>query len=495
MLRKDETAVREILWRNPNSLLESNRVCQTPLHLASDWPEGLALLLNASGESQLKLDQHDRFGLAAFVYACAFHSEESLALLLHAGCGLSSHLDPCADLAHALRRCSDHQENMIISEVASRQGRLEAFATHSYQDCIRRPPPSNSTCLDKNIRISNSPFENASISIDNMKTSIFHVLASESLIARRKAILTAEKLFAAGVCEVDKYNEYGLTPLMTFHLGSGFDLEYVAWLISKGADLYRKRILIWKELVCQGASAAHYLARIIAAQISSISCHDLDDNCCEFDLDHVIQALDGLGIASRKLLADILKDDICDQCLCACTVGGCSPFDIFFRDLLYAPLHYDQRPYYSYYCPLEDATTDEIRLIIAMAENLDISQQAQVSLSMQLIQSLTFEEMGLTHTCCSYKCQVNGLYSEIEHEEIAEIREEEALLIQKFDQIVKDLHSQFHEAGLPLLQFMEQYWKPMMLRLKEEETTPFASMDKEYIKQVEGIGVVVERLA
>lgn len=75
-----------------------------------------------------------------------------------------------------------------------------------------------------------SPFENASSSsmektflASPRETSIFHILARADFIAPPTPTLTAEKFFAAGFCEVDAYDEAGLTPSMNSALN---DLEH-----------------------------------------------------------------------------------------------------------------------------------------------------------------------------------------------------------------------------------------------------------------------------
>ena len=81
VLNRSEPRLRTALQRSRTSVDESNEVGHTPLHLASNWPCGLSLLL-AHGADMESLP----FGYKPVQLAITHGCTESVELLLKAGC-------------------------------------------------------------------------------------------------------------------------------------------------------------------------------------------------------------------------------------------------------------------------------------------------------------------------------------------------------------------------------------------------------------------------
>ena len=98
---------------------------------------------------------------------------------------------------------------------------------------------------------------------------------------------------------------------------------------------------------------------------------------------------------------------------------------------------------------------------------------------------MTFEALGLTHTCHREFWQ-GGTPSE---EEIWEIQSEERFMIQQLESLLAEFDAKLLEVGGTLASFLNEHWKPRMegvLKAKDEV------LDEEERRKMREIGVVLE---
>jgi hypothetical protein len=257
---------------------------------------------------------------------------------------------------------------------------------------------------------------------------------------------------------------HGITPLMAQH-----SLHTIDFLIKRGARL-NDRIPI--EIVEHAAEA-------LASGRSCLTIHKVTSAISdEIDLSHP-----NASITIRNRFHQIFKDTSKDISRCKCSTDGCSPLSIVVRNLL------SRRFPYGKYKILSIATFLEALISQhdgpSYQENLD--QMAQI-----FLRNITFLELGLTHTCCTYR----RFYSLDQYpeplvftrspDEIAEIQDEECVLIRLLDVLVEEFMAKFKEIRGPLSAFVEEYWRPRMRSVNEE-----AVLDEEEIAKIRQVGVVV----
>ena len=109
---------------------------------------------------------------------------------------------------------------------------------------------------------------------------------------------------------------------------------------------------------------------------------------------------------------------------------------------------------------------------------------------------ITFERLGLAHTCCrpywsrhskkSHICigreQRNTVQFSrpLSPSEIEEIRDEELADLQKLAELLVEFESKVVELDLPIPDFIWQYWEPRMEQVLQEDE---GSLDKETLRE------------
>jgi hypothetical protein len=108
-----------------------------------------------------------------------------------------------------------------------------------------------------------------------------------------------------------------------------------------------------------------------------------------------------------------------------------------------------------------------------------------------IIRLLTFDGLGLKHTCCIEIDTKDREVNEIrcrDEEEIAEIRQENKPVIETLEILVSEFEAKFDELGLPLIEFLEGYWH---IRITEHilERDPY---NEEHDQGARSIGVILQ---
>jgi hypothetical protein len=108
-----------------------------------------------------------------------------------------------------------------------------------------------------------------------------------------------------------------------------------------------------------------------------------------------------------------------------------------------------------------------------------------------IIRLLTFDGLGLKHTCCieidTRDREANEMRCRDE-EEIAEIGQENKPVIETLETLVSEFEAIFDELGLPLIEFLEGYWHTrMMEHLLERD--PY---NEEHDQGARSIGVILQ---
>lgn len=465
ILRKSEVDLQRALAVSPSSINETNNMGQSALHLAVEWPRGMDLLLQAGADVNCR----DSRNHSPLFYAIAMSLVEPIKLLALAECSLldadaqplfKSAVD-IAFSAHSYQRqvtAAEMVVNLLVDMIADRRQRLYNLANSAL-------PVSNvdRLCHDSYLPDASAPRLYSALlkqgtavplALDPGKDrgTLFHQIMNSSRVA--------ERLWKAGFRDIDGRDPWGLTPLMCVRIGGPIMidswLEYVAWLLEKGADFYTKQDLtLYREhfeVECRSegqflsATALHFVAYEVGSRLRF--------------------ALSGLGNwveeslsrTSKKMLQRILMDNVSDACMCACSISGCNALTMTTKR-------------YNHY--RNSREKDSQRLVDFLSNVKSFCDPLKIS---QFLRIMTFEGLGMTHTCCYF----HGRFFSIKDEaEIDEIHDEEAEDLQKLEELLEEFEAKRNELDIPFEDFLTEYWLPRMMEVLEEGT-----LDEDALREI-----------
>ena len=299
-----------------------------------------------------------------------------------------------------------------------------------------------------------------------------------------------ESLYRRGFIDVDGISSYGLTPLMD--LGYRRDdcrlkptLQRVSWLISKGADPGRTP----DQSRCTGydpnVTAAHYICSWIAdALYQSDPIKPWWVSRIYLSRAWLFRILDGLEDECQSVFGKLFCSRFYDDYLCACSSHGCTPATMMLKGIM---KEFHLQPKFGKCVDLVEYIEWCIWVIEWMNSLLSHSCEAWHWLSHDIIRYLTFEKLGLTHTCC--ECYFSGFPrpTRFHKTERAEIHEEERFTISKLDTLVTEFEEKYTELGVSVPDFLNGYWKTRMEEVEWEDEP----LDEEQIAKIRDLGVVI----
>lgn len=183
---------------------------------------------------------------------------------------------------------------------------------------------------------------------------------------------------------------------------------------------------------------------------------------------------------SQDFLLEILTRDDADECLCSCSMGGCSTLTTMLR-CIFRELNLEWGDEW-----IANPMSLEAWFIQRFLELMHPQLQNNQGAARTIIRFRTFNEMELIHTCC--QAPDDELLTALDPEEVEEIREEERTMLDELEELMTEFESKYDELGLPLTEFLEVYWTPRMREVLEKEEP----VEEDHIKRVRGLGVVLD---
>jgi hypothetical protein len=467
--------------RSPDS---SNEVVgtrrTTPLQLSCLWPSGLSILLNAGAV----VSTEDAYGLSSLAYACYSQCEESIQLLLDHDSGLGCGRDPNSCLSYICQIDNSRLRHSFISALVDRRERLQKFAALVL-------PDEESSRFDLNsghlLDVQAADVTNA---ILGLGISVEPALLPSPILEQKTVYHTrnlnvsmADMLFEAGFRDVEGTTRDGLTPLL-FHtkfVAQRLTNRYISlikWFISKGGDMY-------KEDPIRGGTALHHLGWIIGR--NTFEAHDAHNYERPNRNQNVYLAL---GEEQQQTIVGFLTDEYEDSCTCACSKSGCTAISSTTKGS-----RGTWRPWSQSECEptrgISLRTPDGLFLVDNYtADFLEPERQRCPWLPHYILRVMTFDTLGLTHTCHNAKPPWILSHSRLSEEDISEIHSEERFMIQHLESLMAEFDAKLSEVGGTLTSFLKEHWKPRMeevLNAKDEE------LDEER-RKMRGIGVVLDNV-
>lgn len=521
LLAEDHHQLRQLLSSGEDARIQAHMQersleGESPLHVAACWPQGLKLLFELGGRSaQALVNSRDARGSTPLHYALWLMLPTATSTLIDNGafiilekpfcmslrpvvgvwCGAQSH-EVVELLCQELSRRRREMHNLAMKHLSATE--IQQFGLEQ-GEMLQENAFEVSRILESRLCEWPQHFQ------DVQPASLYHLGGMSLCVARG--------LMSAGFNEPNTlFHDY--SPLMTLNAHSGvcwlraseyFDLS--DFFVGHGNDLYARYPLS----ACMGAEpldtgdkffrTVHHMAYNLGLAVQK-----------EWAKENPISR------SVQMLLVRILGEAVEDPCECFCMAkGGCTSASLFARGLLDSGLcstHVECSAAWN--CAMKKREFLSIRNV-CMAVHESAPTVAR-TISMTFVRVCTFTRLGMKHTCCRYRyndphCRaprtdahnqlfrgeggtvtwdiLEGTFQPIqlmESEDITEIWEEDASLVEQLESLMADFETRYDELDVSFENFFYDHWWPRMNEI-EAERDALLTQD---LKAIYEIGVVLE---
>ncbi|KAB8203410.1 FAD binding domain-containing protein [Aspergillus parasiticus] len=425
MLRESQFALESAVESAPNCIY-TNIGYMSPLQLATAWPEGLEFLL---GKGEYTIGDI----YLALATAILNNTLDSVQLLFRADVPLPYWI--------CYRQFSIDMQDLLIAEITKRRAELRDLAESvlTTNDLAR-------------FQLTKGQLP------DRIAASICNLLVERGIAVPKR--LTVEEY----------YSILGETPhlsMMKALYQAGFqdksslappqpvypvtDLQRAMWLMDM--DLNLKISKDGFPTVLELCSSITYSFLSMLRQPgpwTSLTCK----HACQV----VTDSFQALNKEQRQFWLGCLVSKETDSCSCSCSPGkGCGPITCVLHSL-------SGRGNYFMHIMIPDNRGDRHTCYDLVLLEFFLEAQGDCFESARaVLRYLTFQELGLSHTC--RRSHFSGWsQSSLSDEDIAEIREEEKLSLEDLEILVSEFEHRYLERNIPLFNFLRGYWS---IRMKE----------------------------
>lgn len=453
IILESEKELKEALasGNSPNDRINATR----PLEFAFGWPKGLQILLQSGANPQF------HFPALAMAEGEQYHA--SAALLLEAGCVIK-----VVDFVNN-EQCNDggKRYSLLIDHLAARRRRLCTLAESSLPSDQIPPlggPPAN-ICTALAAHGIYVPIPLRFETDLPGSTAIYQTwLANES----KDFFKIMGNMYEIGFHDVDLPSQSGITPLMMFDpfylSDTSAMIKCAAWLMSRGACVERK-------LPRSNAKVAH----LLTSQVIHMYLYDLEFRGDSRDEKHRNWKRGVAELGDAGFFVSPTKD----CCVCACSHGGCTTLSVALRSLLLGISKWGPLP-----------TNVPLRKLIL---SLIVWQDYWPDLPRAVVRALTFDALGLTHTCCT-EIYPGGLVWPIvpdegrDETEVGRISDDQYFLVKEFEELMEEMESKLDELGLSLEEFLDCYWYDRVIEYLSRRDR----YDEEHVTEARKMGIFLE---
>ena len=468
----------------------------SPVHHAIGWPDGLKLILGTADGSSL--DQSDRDANAPFNvldYAVAYGCTDSIRLLLNADMNFNRRwID-----SDSFERLNSNAKSMVVEAMIERLEQLFEFSKRNLPAKVFAPfNMVNRSSLDANARALLNALHAEGIWLplkfrEYLRYPKDFWFTHGTLYHQPDMNYNAAMMFfKTGFTNVDCAVEQ-ITPLMSLGREHRFNksvLNYfrmVEFFINHGARLDCRMPLKLFQYPIQSAGNLHNYQ--IIHKISGIAWYGVVSGESS-----IIFAVSEIG--RSHTWRGILQSGVSDPCRCACALGGCRPISLalkssFSRSVLPRK---SLLPVNAWDPQNKGRTLELLRKLTYLLDGLEGHQVVE-----DTIRYLSFTALGLSHTCCHYTefsllggltYPSNGLpfINLMDLEEVEEIRNEEAILIERLDCLVDQFMKDYQNQQVSLAQFLMNHWQKTIF----EELSAKDKIPEPIRQKWEDIGVVID---
>ncbi|KAI9657183.1 MAG: hypothetical protein M1821_003350 [Bathelium mastoideum] len=352
-----------------------------------------------------------------------------------------------------------------------------------------------------------------------LRTTLYHGIAFGRPAS---PVSHLDLVYEMGFRDLDAVNHSGLTPLAEIAImrplkwrsstdkvfydiqDTRSDLDIALWLICKGADM---TLSTSHQRLCRSWTVPVNLAHRVGIDMGNTLMTKPPSECLTEESHWVAlklmtsrtrsrsKRLNDDGVSRLKMLLTLLQSllalAIKDDCLCACSEGGCSSLPAL---LIGFAQNFAMNQIYDQVCEnrtsfnLAWAIAEFISLLRAMPRLSETINQSP-QWCMTTIRFWTFERLELTHICCrdekrwgSYDVDAHHL---VDPAEAREIQEEEIYGLARLEELVKEFQTKRQDLALSVEDFLEVHWDRRMMEVLAEQNFP----DDCHRKAVSEIGV------
>ena len=463
-VKGDVDAVRALI-ANPESLKEVSPWGLLPLHLAVERPDVLEIILHATPSPWESMSQYDKLELiylalrwsgrqcrngSAWSRCSHCHCTDSIELLVSSDGCRTFWLTNETFVITGLLYASHASRLRVIGVVKSRRDQLKSqalglftpweidqFQLHSGKILDFYAPQVVQRLEEHGCKVPDLRFDRGSTSI-----SVYHALTCTTWGLGGTRL--ADLFLTCGFLDIDPLLDNVVTPLACA-LRHSRPFDYPQWLISHGASLER----------CLHNPSMYHKGRGWTGAHSLFTRPDLvnqDDVCSE---------------SHSYILRDSALVARYDQCQCPCSAQGCSPASFLIRSLFIKYPCYGGRP----------------TRIVEWLKRHTIDFTGYSDICMYVIRALTFEILGLRHTCC----EAFPESPELEQDEVEEIADEQREMIAHLIELVGEFTQDLQKTNLDFAEFLLNHWAPQIKEaLAELEAVKLTEEEK---RAAESIGV------
>ncbi|KAL3481002.1 hypothetical protein BJX99DRAFT_253984 [Aspergillus californicus] len=435
-----------------------------PLFMALGWPRGLSMIL----ESSLPRDQSVID--SCFRWACLSCNFRSALVVLH-------YLQINPSHVYDAILCRDiHLLEATISKLALARCELYTLALeHLPQAVIYSLSLPTIGLLDGHAVLVFEALETHGVEM--VKALNFSSLGFPGYSSVYSAIYcnmdAAKLLYENGFTDLNQNSQSGFTPLMEIERGRASWDQYSSpfadfqkfgiWMVSKGANVHHRSI--------SGLPAVFNISRQFGMILYYCFYDDRDQGDDSWTT-IVASIISSQRPSDKWSLSMILSNNVRDNCQCGCSAGGCSMLNQMFRTLCE-----------KYENPLTIYTPQMVGdLISRLGKTCEEEYENRSAFS--TIRYVTFEALGMTHTCHVYGSHEIKI---MDPEDVKEIRDEESGLLNELEGLLVEFEQKYGELGVGITEFLTGYWQTRM----DEVLTP-GDMGAQEVRQITEIGVILE---
>ncbi|KAI9708173.1 MAG: hypothetical protein M1820_004127 [Bogoriella megaspora] len=413
----------------------------------------MAVLLK-HGATCLVNDTEEQLGHLPIDYAIACDCSETVSMLLEKDSALYHYPRYGGVLSSIIEHGGLEVTNLIIESLVDRRRRLQDLAVRSLPSAaLQRLNLDEDRLLDEKAyslqaalvdgKIQVSP----SLAIPERETTVFH---EPDMTAE-----LAEFLYKSGLWDVNGRYFRNMTPLSTISdsLHSGnveAHLSYSVWLVSREPEALRS--VQGDKSAAVRTTAAHRFASVVRAALrEGVKCRIATN---QKPVDIFVKTFERNSVRFY-LTRELLAADWSDNCICACSGGGCLPYFSMLKGSRRPHLRFDAR-----WRGISDMYT---RLLIVdwLQRSQDAEFRIPASVWNKMIRLETFNALGLTHICC-YTSAIHPGLKRMHVSGAEAIREEEADLINHLEVLISEFEDEFHHCGSAITAFLKGYWQRRM---------------------------------
>lgn len=491
----------KILQEFPDSVYEKNKVGHTPLHLAASWPAGCALLLDAGGKHLVNTP--DSVGFLPLAYASYRKCVATVRLFLDADSAI--HTDDPANgedsdepscshdmLRDAIISSTDEIAMCILQALIDRRRRLAAIAIQEL-GCRAHSILGMGKVLDANAALVYKLLKRLSAAVPQgllvpskwrtIYDALYKGLRGDDQDTYTVPLRKWANIFSDAGFSVLDSDEHGrnLVAVLAIEIERPMsfwreDLAeisgYYSCILGKGVALEQRN---WRPTpsgnVIPHTPAALYVGRQMSLRLFARHLNDPP-----YLLTRGSKIIKKAEV--RQLLMQVVNTKTMDDCVCACSLGGCCAITAMLR---YIP--------FSMVFPTSSAM-DESRIGFALwlVELLDITNEGWKFVVANIIQFLTFQRLELTHTCCKYN-RHTALFDIFDDDDRTEIQEEESEGLAQLASLMSEFEHVYVDQGVLPSRFLEGYWTT---RMDEVMSKNGDRMDEGEVRQIRELGVVLK---